>query len=179
LTKIYDKIFPKEPEFEDIKILHNSVRLSWIEPNVLLGKNNYNFDNFLPETKDLLVKLENGKSPLQKINCLNEIFKKITNIIQFNNQNDEFIGVDDSLPIFQYAVIKAQPIRLFSNYKYLNMYMNKELRNGPNDQLVTQIYVVGEFIKNVTYENFYGISKEQFNRNCTEAINNDMLSYVK
>ena len=179
LTKIYDKIFPKEPEFEDIKILHNSVRLSWIEPNVLLGKNNYNFDNFLPETKDLLVKLENGKSPLQKINCLNEIFKKITNIIQFNNQNDEFIGVDDSLPIFQYAVIKAQPIRLFSNYKYLNMYMNKELRNGPNDQLVTQIYVVGEFIKNVTYENFYGISKEQFNRNCTEAINNDMLSYIK
>ena len=179
LTKIYDKIFPKEPEFEDMKILHNSVRLSWIEPNVLLGKNNYNFDNFLPETKDLLVKLENGKSPLQKINCLNEIFKKITNIIQFNNQNDEFIGVDDSLPIFQYAVIKAQPIRLFSNYKYLNMYMNKELRNGPNDQLVTQIYVVGEFIKNVTYENFYGISKEQFNRNCTEAINNDMLSYIK
>ena len=179
LTKIYDKIFPKEPEFEDIKILHNSVRLSWIEPNVLLGKNNYNFDNFLPETKDLLVKLENGKSPLQKINCLNEIFKKITNIIQFNNQNDEFIGVDDSLPIFQYAVIKAQPIRLFSNYKYLNMYMNKELRNGPNDQLVTQIYVVGEFIKNVTYENFYGISKEQFNRNCTEAINNNMLSYIK
>ena len=179
LTKIYDKIFPKEPEFEDIKILHNSVRLSWIEPNVLLGKNNYNFDNFLPETKDLLVKLENGKSPLQKLNCLNEIFKKITNIIQFNNQNDEFIGVDDSLPIFQYAVIKAQPIRLFSNYKYLNMYMNKELRNGPNDQLVSQIYVVGEFIKNVTYENFYGISKEQFNRNCTEAINNDMLSYIK
>ena len=120
MSKLYDKIFPNEPDLDDIKIYHNSVRLSWIEPINLIGNNNYIFDNFLPETKELLLQLDIEKSPLGKIDCLIEISNKIKNIIQFNNGSD-VIGVDDSLPIFQYAVIKAQPNKFSSNHKYMSI----------------------------------------------------------
>ena len=176
MSKIYDKIFPRDPEFEDIKIYHNSVRLSWIEPSDLIGNNNYNFDNFLPETKELLDKIENEKTPLGKINYFNDLYNKTKNIIQFNNENGKLFGIDDLLPIFQYAIIKAQPSRLYSNFKYINMYMNKEFKNGQYDHLVSQINVIGEFIKNVSYENFNGITQEQFIKKCNDAIINDMPS---
>ena len=179
MSKIYDKIFPKEPEFDDIKIFHNSVRLSWIELSDLIGNNNYNFGNFLPETKELLVKFENEKSPLEKIECFNELYNKTKDIIQFNNESAEFIGVDDSLPICQYAIIKAQPSRLYSNYKYISMYMNKELKNGERGHLVSQINVIGEFIKNVSYEQFNGITQSQFIKKCNDVINNDTSSDLK
>jgi hypothetical protein len=176
MSKIYDKIFPRDPEFEDIKIYHNSVRLSWIEPSDLIGNNNYNFDNFLPETKELLDKIENEKTPLGKINYFNDLYNKTKNIIQFNNENGKLFGIDDLLPIFQYAIIKAQPSRLYSNFKYINMYMNKEFKNGEYDHLVSQINVIREFIKNVSYENFNGITQEQFIKKCNDAIINDMPS---
>ena len=173
MSKLYDKIFPNEPDLDDIKIYHNSVRLSWIEPINLIGNNNYIFDNFLPETKELLLQLDIEKSPLGKIDCLIEISNKIKNIIQFNNGSD-VIGVDDSLPIFQYAVIKAQPNKFSSNHKYMNMFMNKEMKNGPRDHLVAQVNVIGEFIKNISHQQLNGISKEYFLRKCNEATNADL-----
>ena len=178
MTKIHDKIFPNEPDPDDIKIYHNSVRLSWIEPNDLIGNNNYIFDNFLPETKELLLKLDSEKSPLGKIDCLIEISYKIKNIIQFNNGSD-VVGVDDSLPIFQYAVIKAQPYKFSSNFKYMNMFMNKEMKNGPRDHLVSQVNVIGEFIKNISYTQLNGISQETFNRKCNEATFADLSNTIK
>ena len=178
MTKIHDKIFPNEPDPDDIKIYHNSVRLSWIEPNDLIGNNNYIFDNFLPETKELLLKLDSEKSPLGKIDCLIEISYKIKNIIQFNNGSD-VVGVDDSLPIFQYAVIKAQPYKFSSNFKYMNMFMNKEMKNGPRDHLVSQVNVIGEFIKNISYTQLNGISQETFNRKCNEATFADLSNTLK
>ena len=178
MSKIYDKIFPNEPDPDDIKIYHNSVRLSWIEPNDLIANNNYTFDNFLPETKELLLKLDNEKSPIGKMDCLINLSYKIKNIIQFNNGND-IVGVDDSLPIFQYAVIKAQPNKFSSNFKYMNMYMNKEMKNGPRDHLVSQINVIGEFIKNITYEQLNGISEDIFNKKCNEATSSDLSNDTK
>ena len=54
--------------------------------------------------------------------------------------------------------------------------MNKEFKNGQYDHLVSQINVIGEFIKNVSYENFNGITQEQFIKKCNDAIINDMPS---
>ncbi len=54
------------------------------------------------------------------MDCLINISSKIKNIIQFNNGND-VIGIDDTLPIFQYTVIKAQPDKFSSDFEYMNM----------------------------------------------------------
>ena len=168
MSNIYDKIFPILPDLDDTLIYHNSFRLSWIEPNNLLKNNNYIFDNFLPETKELLIKLNLEKSPLQKLDCIINLSKKIKNIIEFNNGSD-LVGVEDTLPIFQFAVIKAQPERLNSNYKYINLYLNKELRGGNKGHLLSQIKIIGEFIKDISYENFNDVNQEQFVKLCNDA----------
>ena len=173
MDKLYDKIFPVEPDIDDICIYQNSVRLAWIEPGNLIKNNNYNFDNFLPETKELILKLDSEKAPLKKIRCLTEVDNRISNIIAFNNGGD-FVGVDDTLPIFQFAVIKAQPNKFSSNYKYMNMFLNKELRSGPHDHLISQMNVIGEFIKTITYDKLNDVTKEMFVRKCEEATNQDL-----
>ena len=169
MSRIYNKIFPQLPDPEDMKIYHNSFRLSWIEPNNLIKNNNYIFDNFLPETKELLIKLDEEKSPINKLNCFVELSNKIKKIIEFNNGN-ELVGVEDTLPIFQYAVIKAQPERLNSNFKYINFYLNKELKSTVKGHLLSQIRIVGEFIKDLSYENFFDVKQEQFIKLCNDAV---------
>ena len=59
------------------------------------------------------------------------------------------------------------------------MYMNKELKNGERGHLVSQINVIGEFIKNVSYEQFNGITQSQFIKKCNDVINNDTSSDLK
>ena len=169
MSRLYDKIFPQLPDSEDMKIYHNSFRLSWIEPNNLIKNNNYIFDNFLPETKELIIKLDEEKTPLNKLNCIFELSNKIQKIIEFNNGND-LIGVEDTLPIFQYAVIKAQPERLNSNFKYINFFLNKELKSTVKGHLLSQIKIVGEFIKDCSYDNFFDVEKDQFVKLCNDAI---------
>ena len=172
MIKVYDKIFPSEPDIDDIKIYHNSVRLSWIEPNNLIKNKHYNFDNFLPETKELILRLDSEKCPLKKIECLNEVSNKISNIIAFNN-GDDFVGVDDTLPIFQFAVIKAQPNKFSSNFKYMNMFLNNEYRSGPKDHLISQMSVICEFIKSISYDKLNDVTQDDFKYKCEQATKFD------
>ena len=169
MSRIYDKIFPNEPDFEDIKIYHNSIRLSWIEPIHMIKKNNYSFDNFLPETKEILQKVNDEKSPLQKLDCFLKLTNKIHDIIVFNNGN-EVIGVEDSLPIFQFAVIKSQPSKYISNFKYMSMYLNKELFNSSLGHLLSQVNITGEFIKDINYNSLFNITNDEFSKKCNDAI---------
>ena len=173
MDKLYDKIFPVESDIDDICIYQNSVRLAWIEPGNLIKNNNYNFDNFLPETKELILKLDSEKAPLKKIRYLTEVDNRISNIIAFNNGGD-FVGVDDTLPIFQFAVIKAQPNKFSSNYKYMSMFLNKEFKSGPKDHLISQMSVIGEFIKFISYDKLNDVSKEVFKQKCDEATKFDI-----
>ena len=77
MSNIYDKIFPILPIIDDTLIYHNSFKLD--EPNNLLKNDNYIFDNFLLETKELLIKLNLEKCPLQKLDCIINLSQKIKN----------------------------------------------------------------------------------------------------
>ena len=94
---------------------------------------------------------------------------KIHNIILFNNGN-EVIGVEDSLPIFQFAIIKSQPNKYNSNFKYMNMYLNKELINSSFGHILSQINLTGEFIKNINYNSLFNVTNDEFSRKCNDAI---------
>ena len=64
MSKIYDKIFPKEPSKMDINIYEKVVSLSWIEPRYIIPeKTNYVYDSFLPDIIKNFSLLEKNKSP--------------------------------------------------------------------------------------------------------------------
>ena len=80
MEKIYDKIYPLEPDEMDNLIYKNCILLSWVEPkHIIEGKINYTYDNFLTEIFRYFNKIEKEKSPRKKLINLSQIFISIEN----------------------------------------------------------------------------------------------------
>ena len=169
MSKLNKKIFPKTYD-EDDKLYQKIFMFSWTEPkHFIVGKNNYIFDAFLPEVIEKFHNLESEQSPRKKIIILNSIFDSITKVVQFNG-GDISLGVDDQMPILNYCFIKAQPNKICSNLKFIELYRNSLIDKG-NDSQMAQLVALIDFVKNITYSNLNGITKEEFVKNCNNVIN--------
>ena len=167
MSKIYDKIFPKTDDTDD-KIFNKSFMLSWTEPKHLIpGKTNYVFDSFLPGVIDYFKLIDKEKSPRKKILYIKEIFNSISKVVKFNG-GDENTGVDDQMPILNYAFIKAQPSRIYSNSRLMELYLG-DLNSKEEGSQLMQLIALCNFIVNINYKNLYNVTKEEFTRNCNNV----------
>ena len=173
MNKIYDKIFPKTNNKDD-KIFSQSIMLSWTEPKHFIpGKTNYVFDSFLPEVKDFFKLMEKEKSPRKKFLYVNEIFHSISKVVKFNG-GDIQTGVDDEMPILNYALAKSRPIRIFSNLQLMDLYIGERRSKSEGSQL-TQLIASCDFIINIKYNNLNDITKEEFTRKCNSAALGEII----
>jgi hypothetical protein len=173
MSKIYDKMFPKEYDEGDIKIYQMCIKLNWIKPKNMINSKGFIFDNFLPEAISHISKINEKKSPIDKCKLIIKVNEIINSTILFNNSGSSGIGVDDSLPLLQYAIIKAQPNRLSSNVKYMDMFLGKDLQNQGIGNLLAQLKLVVEKFECISYKDFINIkNEEEFNSLCEKAILN-------
>ena len=171
LGKLYDKIFPREDQRDD-KIFRQTVFLTWIEPkHFIQDKKNYAFDGFLPDVNNYLKKLESQKSPTKKFSYMSKIFESIRNLVKFNG-GDLMTGVDDQMPILNYALIKARPLRIYSNCKFMELFLG-ERRNKKEDSELIQLLSLCDYICNMSYSKLINVTKEEYNSKCNEAAKND------
>ena len=171
IEKIYGKIFPKEYEIDD-KIFRQSVVLTWIEPkHFLQDKNYYMIEGFQPDINNYLKKIEKIKSPKKKLNYLSKIFESINNLIK-SNGDDALFGVDDQMPILNYALIKARPLRIYSNCKFMELSIGDKKNKREESELI-QLLGICEFICKISYEKFNNMTKEEYDLKCKEAAKND------
>ena len=171
IEKIYGKIFPKEYEMDD-KIFRQSVVLSWIEPKHLLNdKNYYMIEGFQPDINNYLKKIEKIKSPKKKLSYLSKIFESINNLIKFNG-GDTLLGVDDQMPILNYALIKARPLRIYSNCKLMELFIGDKKNKREESELI-QLLGICQFICNISHETINNMTKEEYDLKCKEAANNE------
>ena len=177
MSKIYDKIFPKTNDIDD-KIFSKSFMLSWTEPKHLIpGKTNYVFDSFLPEVLDYFKLIDKEKSPRKKILYMKKIFNSISKVVKFNGGDDN-TGVDDQMPILNYAFIKAQPYRIHSNSRLMELYIGDKGSKEEGSQLM-QLIALCNFIVDLTYKNIYNVTNEEFTRNCNNVALGRKTSYEK
>ena len=165
--KLYNKIFPKEADEEDLTFHYKCLCLSWIEPKHLNQVDIYN-DNFINIMTDLFNQMQNEKSYSGKLEVIEKIFNNISNVLKINK--GEKYSTDDIAPICEYALIKAKPERLCSNLKYIQIMMpdmSSNLNKMHYDYLKNYMIT----IKNCNYKHFYGIKEEEYNRNCKESKN--------
>ena len=168
MKKIYEKIFPIEPDPEDNLIFRKCFLLSWVEPKHFIGKKkNYVFDSFLPDVIDFFGKLDTEKSPRIKFIYMRKIFVAINDVLRFNGKEGE-AGVDDQMPILNYSFIKAKPQHISSNYKFMNIFIGKNKNRSEGSQL-TQISGICEHVMNLTYDKLNGVTKEEFDEKCKNA----------
>ena len=128
MSKIYDKIFPKKPYAQDNNLFRQSVRLSWTEPKHFIKYKSMDFGNFISDFSNYLKLIDIEKSPRKKLLNMNKIFNSIENLLKFNDEID-FDAIDNQIPILNYSIIKAQPLRLFSNITFMELYIGEKKIN--------------------------------------------------
>ena len=169
MTKINPKIFPKEYS-EDNNLFKNIFMLSWIEPkHFIQEKSGYIFETFLPEVIKNFGVIEDEPSPRKKIEYINSIFESISKVVLFNG-GDKPLGVEDEIPILSYCFVKAQLKKIYSNLKFIQIYRNSLIEKGEENKLI-QLIAVCDFIKDIKYKNINGVSEDEYNQKCKEAIN--------
>lgn len=174
MTKIYERIFPIEADQVDNVIYQNCVRLSWVEPkHIIKGRAmGFNYSTFLPEAVDCFKRIESEKSPRKKLEYVNKIFSGIVKTFKFNDvTGDAELGVDDYLPVLNYACIKARPQKLHTNIKFIDLYIEEKERQSQSGQNLIQMTVIAKTFENFTFNegDMPGITKEMYVQLCNDA----------
>ena len=175
MTKIYDKIYPPDTDQIDNIIFSQSIKLSWTEPkNFIKQKKNFVYDSFLPDVIYYFKQIDIEKSPRKKLMNMSNVFKSITNLVDFNYGEDKIdVGVDDQMPILNYSFIKAQPERIYSNCRYMDLYIGDKRSKGEGSQL-SQLIGICQYIKDLKYDSLFDVTEEEFNINCNKAAANQI-----
>ena len=165
---LYTKLFPKEQLIEDIKIFQNCFKHQWLEIKYLFEEEkNYVIENFLPESINYLKKFEEEKSPRKKMEYLKKIFDFIYKIGNFNNDKIEL--VDEELALLTLIVVKTQPLKLYSNCKFCELFYAKK---GYMSNIISKLEMFCEkFRNNLSEKDFYNIDKDEYDINCKNIIN--------
>ena len=173
MTKLYDKLYVPESEQIDNDIFSKCIKLAWTEPkNFIKDKKNYVYDSFLPEVILYFKKIQIEKSPRRKLLNMSKIFETISNLLNFNSGDEKVdIGVDDQMPILNYSFIKAQPERIYSNCKYMELYIGDKSSKEEGSQL-SQLFGICTYVKDLNYTSLFDVTEKEFNFNCNKAAEN-------
>lgn len=168
MSKIYDKIYPIEPFGEDNKIYQQSIRLSWTEPkHFIQSKKEFVYGKFFTDSLKYFYLIDTEKSPRKKLENMVELFNSIGFLLQFNNAGKD-AGVDDQMPILNYAFVKAQPLRIWSNCTFMNIYIGEKKNKIEGNQLA-QMLSTCTFISTLQHDQLIGVTKEEYIIKCNEA----------
>ena len=116
----------------------------------------------LDYTIKCIQRLEDSISVNDKLNCIREAHASLNNAIKFSNGNESDAGQDEITPIFQYIIIRAQPIRIFSNINYIKTFLDESELSGSKGFLITQIESATSYIDKLNNESFK-MSVDEFN----------------
>jgi len=158
---LYDKIFPIKKSKSDIKFYKKCLRLQFIKPeNIIQDKNIIN-ENLCEECYKYIKEIDNKKTPGEKIKCFAKAFSILQNSIIFSSGKKD-LGVDDTLKPLLYIIIKAKPEKIFSNYNYCRIYLDKGLSKKHYGALLTQLCLSINIIDEMKYNELIDVTEEQF-----------------
>ena len=147
LEKLYEKIYPTALSSEDIQIYEICEKLKDIEPEFFTkSKKNQIFESFLPDITNYLLQIEKEKSVRKKILNLTEIFECMDNLSKFNGGKN--LDLDTQVNILCYAVVKAKPTNIYTNYRYIEIFMENMMEKKEGQNLLELKLVCDYLIKN-------------------------------
>ena len=153
----------------DDEIFRNSCKLSWIEGvNILKDNTHYEFDFVLPDINNHFNLITSEKSPRKKTNNIHEIFTSINKLLKFT-KGDIQIGVDDQMPILTYCFIKSRPWLINTNCNFMRLYIGNK-KNKMEDNELSQLFSVCDFVEQVNYKTLNNISKEEFDEKVKNSL---------
>ena len=174
MNKIYEKIYPPEPDDMDSKLYTKLTQLSWVEPHFFVKKD-YIYDTLLPDILNEFKQINIAKTPKRKFKCIINIFDYIRNLIKFNEGLDKkIIGADDIVPVLNYIFIKAQPFKIFTDIEFIKIFFDNDIENN---YTLHQIESMFDLIISYTAKSF-NLTPEEYKKKCIESANNYKANYM-
>ena len=162
MNKIYDKIYPIEPEVEDSEIYRKATMLSWVEPNSIISKD-YIYETSLPDIIHEFQNVNKARTPQKKFDSTLKILELVKNIIIFNEGEKSDISLDDATPVLFYIFIKAHPYKIFTDLEFMKLFLESKV--GSYSFIIKQMESAINMLMNFNETNF-GLTKEEYNRRC-------------
>ena len=172
LNRLYDKLYPFEPDKKDGKIFNKCIELAWVEPTHFIElAYKLNLDDILPTCIRLIKQIQNEKSPFIKkelMENVNELLEHSMTIYldQFNRT------LDEKLPFMIYMVLKAQPQKLSTDLRFTKMFFPDE------QQTISVFESVAEYIINNINRNTFknnNVDPEEYDLYCLRARNGEIV----
>ena len=73
------------------------------------------------------------------------------------------------MPILNYSFIKAQPERIYSNCRFMELYIGEKSSKEEGSQL-SQLLGICTFIKDINYNSLIDVSQEEFYSNVIKLL---------
>ena len=163
LSKLYPKLFPINETKEDIFFYNKICRLNFIKPeNVIKDKKMIN-EKLLEFSINYIKEIDRKITPIDKISSLGKAIDILKNSMTFNSGKTD-LGLDDTLSFIIYIIIKSKFKNIYTTLNYCTMYINQELGKKHYGNLLTQLKMVINIIKDMKHNDLINITKEQFGK---------------
>ena len=170
IEKIMDKIYDYIIDNIYYKIYKKCVSLKWLQPNNYVD--DIKDDLFGIQENEIIENLklfEREKSIMKKSIIIFKFYKLICLIpsIPKINMSDTERDVDFTLPWIYYFSIKSQPLRMYSNLRFFELY--KRGNNYRIESLLSQFKSCSEAIPKINYHDLINVSFEEFQKKCEDS----------
>lgn len=162
MTKVYSSVFSpamsfikltdshKHDKLMDRKYLMNTYLYNWVELRHLdLDMRVKVESNFITLASAELSKIDNYKSPRDKIVCILNSSKIIFGLIR---QQETQENADSFVPLLIYVLIHSRFKHLYSNLQYIERFRNRDFLIGETSYYVSTLQIACNFIVNITKE---------------------------
>ena len=159
---MFPQIFPKNASPADLKLYNRTREHEWIKPehlDIIPANRNEAMWKFAIEA---LQNIDNYRSPGEKLNCFVNCMSIIVNVLSLMSSSGGGVGTDDSLPLIIYIVLKAQPVRLYSNLNFICKFRHQSKMIGLNGFVFQQFQSAASFIEGLDYRSLTISETEYF-----------------
>ncbi|KAJ1959652.1 hypothetical protein GGI12_004225 [Dipsacomyces acuminosporus] len=124
---------------------------------------------FLQFAKAELLKMNNFKSPRDKVICILNCCTVIYGLLKHMKGGSEDVGADRFLPLLIFVVITASPPKLVSNIQYISRFRSADRMQSEAGYYVTNLQCAVAFIESMD-ASCLSITQEEFDKNIEMTI---------
>ena len=163
LLKLKDKLYPSKQSKEDKFFFKKCCRLDFVKPeNIIKNKKMIN-EKLLDISISYVTEMDKKLTPVDKIKNFGKAIDILKNSMTFNSGKTD-LGLDDTLPFIIYIVLKSKQTNIYTNLNYCNLFINPDLSKKQFGNMLTQLGMVIDIIKNMKHNELIGVTEQQFGK---------------
>ena len=113
-----------------------------------------------------------------KFVCIKKIFELITFIVKFNGDGEggnKEIGAEDITPYLNFVLIRACPVKIFSDIKFIKFFLKDE---GIMEYDFLNVEIMCKNILESTYKD-YNVSQSEYIKKCNFTLSANKITDEK